>query len=148
VIVSDDQWVLAGCPVSGATLSVDKSGTLSVLWYSAGNNGETGLYWSQSKDNGATFGDRRLVAAGFTRGTPVLLVTNRGFAGVWEGNANGKAKVLTAKLYAGATSSDSFIVASDGDLPAASATKLGIVIAYIAKSEQHQGVWVVYERST
>jgi hypothetical protein len=31
VIVSDDQWVLAGCPVSGSTLSVDKNGTLSVV---------------------------------------------------------------------------------------------------------------------
>lgn len=146
VIVSDDQWVLAGCPVSGSTLSVDEQGTLSVLWYSAGTNGETGLYWCQSKDNGATFGARRLVTAGLTKGTPVLLATNGAFAGVWEGYESGKAKVLTARLDAGATSSDSLMVASDAELPAAAATKLGIVIAYIAKSDQHQGVWVVYER--
>jgi hypothetical protein len=148
VIVSDDQWVLAGCPVSGSTLSVGQNGTLGVLWYSAGKNGETGLYWSQSKDNGATFGARRLVSAGLTHGTPVLLVTNGDFTGVWQGNESGKAKVLTARLDAPRTASDSFIVASDGELPAAAATKLGVVIAYIAKGDQHQGIWVTYEPSS
>jgi hypothetical protein len=120
---------------------------LSVLWYSAGEKGDTGLYWSESRTT-ATFEARRLVSAGLTKGTPVLLVTNGALTGVWEGNASGKANVLTAILDASATSSDSFIVASDGELPAAAATKLGIVIAYIVKSDQHQGVWVVYERST
>jgi len=144
VIVSDDQWVLAGCPVSGSTLSVAVDGTLSVLWYSAGKNGETGLYWSQSKDNGATFGGRQLVMPGQTRGTPVLVLTDGEFTGVWERNEKGQATVLTAKLDAGSNSSSSSVIATDGGLPAAAATKLGIVIAYIAKSEQHQGVWVVY----
>jgi hypothetical protein len=68
--------------------------------------------------------------------------------GVWEGNESGKANLQTAKLDLGATSSDSFIVASDGELPAAAATKLGIVIAYKATSDEHQGVWVKYGRST
>jgi hypothetical protein len=98
VIVSDDQWVLAGCPVSRSKLPVDNNGTLSVLWFSAGKNGEMGLYWSQSKDHGATFGSRRLVRAGLITGTPVLLVTNGGFAGVWEGSAGGSASVGSARL--------------------------------------------------
>jgi len=148
VIVSDDQWVLAGCPVSGSTLSVDNNGTLSVLWFSAGKSGETGLYWSQSKDHGATFGSRRLVRTGLIKGTPVLLATSGGFAGVWEGIADGSASVLSARLDTGAVSSDSLSIASDGELPAAAATRVGIVIAYLVKDDQHQGVWLVLERST
>ena len=42
-IVSDDQWMLAGCPVSGPSMSVTGKDALDVLWYSAGKNGETGL---------------------------------------------------------------------------------------------------------
>ena len=75
-IVSDDQWVLAGCPVSGPSLSVDKNGVLSVLWYSAGTSGQTGLYWSQSNDHGATFEGRKLVSAGSTNGSPVVVTEN------------------------------------------------------------------------
>lgn len=49
-IVSDDQWVLAGCPVSGATLFAGNDGSVRVLWYSEGKNGQTGLYSSISRD--------------------------------------------------------------------------------------------------
>jgi hypothetical protein len=146
-IVSDDQWVLAGCPVSGSSLSIDKNGTLTVLWYSAGKNGETGLYLCQSKDSGATFGARRLVAAGITKGTPVLLVTNEGLAGIWEGNENGKLKVIATKLDSSPTPSDGLTVATNGELPVAAATPAGIVIAYIAK-DQWQGVWVRFAWQT
>jgi len=145
VIVSDDQWVLAGCPVSGSSLSVDNNGTLSVLWFSAGKNGETGLYWSQSKNYGANFGSRQLVRAGLIKGTPVLLATDDGFTGVWEGIAGGST-VLSARLDTQAISSDSLSIASDAELPAAAATRVAIVIAYVVKDDQHQGVWVVLER--
>src|SRR6185437_11841057 len=46
VIVSDDHWMLQGCPVSGPSLSVDAaSGTLKVLWYAAGESGAPGVYF-------------------------------------------------------------------------------------------------------
>ena len=147
IIVSDDQWILAGCPVSGSTLSVDSEGILSVLWYSAGKNGQTGLYWTQSKDNGATFGSRRLVAAGATKGTPVLLSTGTGLAAVWESNEKGTTEVLTANLNGERTSAESLVLATTGELPAAAVTKDGMVIAYIAKDESNQAVWLMTSRN-
>lgn len=145
VIVSDDQWVLAGCPVSGPAVSVDTNGTLSVLWYSAGKNGETGLYWSQSTDNGATFGARRMVNGGVAIGTPVLVETQGDLLSVWQSNDAGKTQVLTAKLSTGTNAPKSLTAASDAELPAAAVTKLGLFIAYIAKSDKRQGVFVVFD---
>jgi hypothetical protein len=72
-IVSDDQWMIAGCPVSGPGMLAGADGRLRVLWYSGGKNGESGLYASESTDAGKTFGPRLLVNKGQTRGTPVLV---------------------------------------------------------------------------
>ena len=145
-IVSDDQWVLAGCPVSGPSLSVDKNGVLSVLWYSAGTNGQTGLYWSQSNDHGATFEGRKLVSAGSTNGSPVVVTENGVMAGVWEGNEGGESKVLTSSLQNRETTSNSFHVADHGEVPAAVLTEGHLFIAYIGKANERQNVWLVYAK--
>ena len=146
-IVSDDQWVLAGCPVSGSALSVDKDGTLRVLWYSAGTRGQTGLYWSESKDNGSTFSPRRLLSAGLTTGTPVLLAGNKDLTAIWENSENGAARLLTAKVDVHTTPPETMIVQNDGELPAAAIAQNGLVIAYIGKSNQHYSVWVLFARN-
>ncbi|HTG92790.1 MAG TPA: sialidase family protein [Pyrinomonadaceae bacterium] len=145
-IVSDDQWVLAGCPVSGPSLSVDKNGVLSVLWYSAGTNGQTGLYWSQSNDHGSTFDARKLVSAGPTTGSPVVVTENGVMAGVWEGNEGGESKVLTSSLENRETTSNSFQVADHGEVPAAVLTEGHLFIAYIAKDSERQNIWLVYAK--
>jgi BNR repeat protein len=49
-IVSDDRWVLQGCPVSGPSLSVDSGGKLKVLWFAAGEGNSPGLYFAESSD--------------------------------------------------------------------------------------------------
>jgi hypothetical protein len=145
-IVSDDQWVLAGCPVSGPSVSVDKNGVLSVLWYSAGTNGQTGLYWSQSNDHGATFDPRKLVSAGPTKGSPVVVNENGVMASVWESEKGGESKVLTSSLQNRETISNSFSVADQGELPAAVLTEGQLFIAYIAKANEGQNIWLVYAR--
>lgn len=119
VIVSDDQWVLSGCPVSGSTLSISNDGKLRVLWYSEGDNGRTGLYWSESRDNGATFGPRQLVAAGKARGTSVLVRDGA----VWQGVESSPNIMIAPRIAEGgeATMPGIFVVARDGELPAATA---------------------------
>jgi hypothetical protein len=72
-IVSDDQWVLKGCQVSGSSLSATAEGKLRVLWYAAGEKPEHGVYSSESEDGGRTFSPRQLLAATNAHGTPVLL---------------------------------------------------------------------------
>jgi hypothetical protein len=142
-IVGDDQWVLAGCPVSGPSLSVDKNGVLRVLWYSAGSNGKAGLYWSQSKDQGASFAPRVLLADGPARGTATLAGQGDRLAAAWEGNEDSTAKVMTTKLAAGDSSADSKTVIASGEVPAAVLTGDRLLVAYIATIEQRQDVWLV-----
>ena len=84
-----------------------------------------------------------MVNGGLTIGTPVLLETNGDLLSMWQSNDSGKAEVLTAKLVTGTTPSKSLTVSGDAELPAAAVTKVGVFVAYIAKSDKHQGVWVV-----
>jgi len=136
-IVSDDQWMLAGCPVSGPSLLAGADGRLRVLWYSAGKNGETGLYASESTDAGKTFGPRLLVSKGQTRGTPVLVKAGTGVAAVWEDNAH---QIMAALINQNSTAALQTI--GSGGLPAAVETPTHMFTAYIAKAER-PAVWVV-----
>lgn len=142
-IVSDDQWVLAGCPVSGATLFAGNDGSVQVLWYSEGKNGETGLYSSITRDQGVTFGPRQLVAAGGVRGTPVLVDRRGGLAAIWQGIENNSGRVLITLWVGDATVPPSFVVVTNAELPAAAGNTERLFIAYVGKAAAGQTVWLV-----
>ena len=72
-IVSDDNWEISACPVSGAAMSVDSAGVLKIAWYTAGDAGQPGLYSTSSSDTGNSFGQRLLVSNAASVGTPVLV---------------------------------------------------------------------------
>lgn len=143
VIVSDDQWVLSGCPVSGPSLCADNDGSVHVLWYSEGKNGETGLYSAITKDQGMTFGPRQLIATGVVRGTPVLVDRRGGPAAIWQAVENNIGMVRIVPGIGNATTSNRFIVVTNAELPAATANNARVFVAYIAKAEQYQNVWLV-----
>jgi hypothetical protein len=128
VIVSDDKWQIAGCPVSGANLVAKENGVLEVLWYSAGQAGATGLYSAQSGDRGKTFSARALVAEGSVSGTPVM-------------RTGGRAWSSQDKIYIQPPSDDQRTVA-DGDLPSAAFSGGKIFISYLQKKDEHRSVWL------
>ncbi|HLN63725.1 MAG TPA: sialidase family protein [Symbiobacteriaceae bacterium] len=71
VVVSDDGWVINGCPHAGAVMTTDAKGNVHVIWYTMGRKPkEAGIYYSASTDGGRTFSPRQLVHAG--EGTGVL----------------------------------------------------------------------------
>ena len=138
-IVSDDQWMLAGCPVSGPAMAVTNDGSLHVLWYSAGKNGETGLYSSESKDGAKSFGPRTFVAKGEIRGTPVLINDGKELAATWE-NAGGT--IMTVSLQSPANADKSPVKIASGGLPAAVQTSKNFITAFSAEVNQQQAVWI------
>ncbi len=75
-IVSDDQWQIKGCPVSGAALASGANNTVQVAWFTAGASGTTGIYQTHSIDSGQNFAARQLVSPGAAFGTPVLVSDN------------------------------------------------------------------------
>jgi hypothetical protein len=143
VIVSDDRWILAGCPVSGATLSVGTAGTVQALWYSEGQNGKTGLYWAASRDHGATFGPRQLVAAGTVNGTPALIGDAKGLTAVWQNSEKDKEGIMLAQEFTGAAAPAGRMLAAKGQLPAATANREKVFVAYITKGTKGQDIWLV-----
>src|SRR5215213_4501894 len=94
VIVSDDRWVLQGCPVSGPSLSVDPaSASLRVLWYAAGEGNAPGLYQAESRDNGRTFSPRQLVSEEVVQGTPALTSGNNNAVALWQTSGTAETKM-------------------------------------------------------
>ena len=138
-IVSDDQFYIEGCPVSGATLLADNN-SLKVLWFTAGKAGPPGLYLAESKDGGKTFAPRIMVSEGLPTGTPNLLADgNNKYSVIW---GNDQAKVFlknaeTSKM----TDADSKEIMA-GELPAATLVGGNVVAGYIKKEEGKRGIWL------
>ena len=55
VRISDDNWVINGCPHTGPSMTETNTG-LAFAWFTGGKN--KGCYFSGSKDNGNTFSER------------------------------------------------------------------------------------------
>lgn len=53
-IVSHDSWELNACPIAGATMTIDSSDRIHVIWYTAGGSLDR-LFMASSTDHGATF---------------------------------------------------------------------------------------------
>ena len=59
VKISDDRWIIEGCPHTGASMTA-KGDQLEVVWFTAG--GLPGLYRASSTDRGKNFHSRELIA--------------------------------------------------------------------------------------
>lgn len=74
VIVSDDKWQINACPVSGAALLSSGPGTIDVIWYTAGEAGQSGLYFARSTDNANSFSSRVMLSNEGAAGTPTAVL--------------------------------------------------------------------------
>jgi hypothetical protein len=64
VEISNDGWQVPSCPHSGPSIGRDTRGQLHVSWFTLGRSeGEAGIYYSVSKDDGRSFAPRQLVQA-------------------------------------------------------------------------------------
>ena len=150
IIVSDDHWMLKGCPVSGAALSSGTDGALHVLWYAAGEAGAPGFYWSESKDGGRSFAPRRLFAGAQARGTPILLQRNSDVMAVWEVNDKGSSSIILARMVSDTGTTDSQTVTDNGALPAAATAGDDLYIAYVGRGggdSQQRSIWLARAKS-
>jgi hypothetical protein len=141
VIVSDDRWMTASCPVSGPSLSAAGDGALRVVWYTEGERGVPGLYWAESHDNGKKFSESRPLAKGQARGNPLLLANGeKGVTVIWESNEGGAARVMSASLAGEATIAP---LTSSGELPSATLSGDQLFVGYIAKVNDRRSIWIV-----
>src|SRR5688572_18726562 len=146
-VVSDDRWELPGCPVSGPALAAGAKGSLRVLWYTAGEAGKPGLYWSESHDGGRGFSPRRVLAETDGRGTPVLLKGEGGeLAAVWEAADGEATSTMTARLGGDGRVTTASVLRGGATLPAAAGVAGQFFVAYVAKDGEKRGVWITKAR--
>jgi hypothetical protein len=139
VIVSDDRWMLQGCPVSGPSLSVDKvSSNLKVVWFAAGENSAPGLYFAESKDKGQSFSPRQLVSQETVRGTPTLAAGSQSMIAVWQSGDK-----LETKMRDIGTTGSALSVAANAELPAGAFANDRLFVAYIAKEKEKRSIWLL-----
>jgi hypothetical protein len=136
-IVSDDHWVLQGCPVSGPSLSVDAAGKLKVVWYAAGEGDAPGVYFAESTDEARNFSQRQLLSQEVVRGTPALAVNNENVVAVWQTSAPAEAK-LTEIGREGSM----LTVAANAELPAGAFANRNFFIAYIVVEKEKRSIWL------
>jgi len=139
VIVSDDKWMLQGCPVSGPSLSIDNNGILKVVWYAAGEGEAPGLYFAETRDKGRTFSPRSLLMQESVKGTPALAAGNDRAIAIWQGSGAQQPETKMREL-GGAGSAVS--VASNAELPSGAWCKDRLFVAYIATVAGKRSVWL------
>lgn len=146
VIVSDDRWMIPGCPVSGSAMAVGDDGALRVLWYTAGEAGPPGLYWSESRDGGKTFAARRPFAESGGRGTPTLLPgKDDSLVAVWESGE--PARPMAARLSEAGRRDGGTALSGAGELPAAAGSATQVFVAYVSKQGGGSSVWLARGKS-
>ena len=59
VVVGNDRWVYQACPHRPASLGVDDSGRLYVVWYTEGADETPAVYLAYSDDQGQTFSEKK-----------------------------------------------------------------------------------------
>lgn len=139
VIVSDDRWMLQGCPVSGPSLSVDgASGSLKIVWFAAGENGAPGVYFAESKDKGHSFSPRQLLSQETVRGTPALAAGQQSMIAVWQ-----SADTAETKMHNIGTTGSALSVAVNAELPAGVFANDRLFVAYIAKEKEKRSIWLL-----
>jgi hypothetical protein len=125
------------CPVSGAPLAVDANGQLRVSWYTAGEAGATGLYSTDSKDNGRTFSPRTLMNKGAIIGTPAMFYKEGAdFRLLWVANG-----MISTQLISDGNSTFSREL-TEGELFAAAPAGKHLFVSYVKKDGDKHGVWL------
>ena len=61
-VVSQDGWEINGCPVVGPSMTIDRSGTITMAWF-VGGGSRPGLYYAVSRDQARSFSPRQLFTA-------------------------------------------------------------------------------------
>jgi hypothetical protein len=85
VRISEDNWVINGCPHTGPTVAENKTG-LHFAWYTMGN-GE-GVFYCNSRDGGKTFSKKDGVSGkGSAKHPQIATLKNNNIAIVWDESA-------------------------------------------------------------
>ena len=137
VKVSDDGWVLNGCPDDGPAMAVDSESRLHIVWptlVTGANGAQTlALFYATSKD-GQTFTPRqRVPASGVPRHPQIAVAADGGVVIAWDESDKGLRQVALARVSngpSGAVQLTRLPAAAQGTYPVVVSTADGMVAAW------------------
>jgi hypothetical protein len=101
--VSDDKWVLDGCPENGPALAVDQGKRIHVAWPTLVPGGPSsseptlGMFYATSQD-GVHFTPRQsLPTEGFPRHVQMIVTAHNEIVAVWDEQAPGTRRIAMAR---------------------------------------------------
>jgi hypothetical protein len=103
VRVSEDKWMLEGCPDDGPAMAIDAHGRIHVVWPtlvtgSAGSDPAIALFYAASAD-GTTFSARERVAAEGMPHHPTLAIAPDGSPTVaWDESSAGRRRAVLGRI--------------------------------------------------
>jgi hypothetical protein len=81
--ISEDNWVINGCPHTGPAISENKNG-IQLAWFTAG--GGAGIFYCNSNDEGKTFCKREMVSGGGAKHCQITTLPNDHTLIAWNEN--------------------------------------------------------------
>ncbi len=102
VRVSEDRWVLDGCPENGPAMVVDGRGRIHVVWPTLVSGSRPGdeptlaLFYATSTDGRRFTAKQRIPSEGVPR-HPQLALGARGVLVTWDEQANGRRRIALAR---------------------------------------------------
>jgi hypothetical protein len=138
VRVSDDDWVLDGCPENGPSVAVDRTNTIHVVWATlvqgdAGAEPSMKLFYAMSRD-GKSFTTRQPLPTNDAPRHPQLAAEPSGhIAVVWDEQAEGVRRIVAARGATDGTSvrfTRDVITEDRGTYPAIAPLADGALIAW------------------
>ena len=147
VKVSDDGWVLNGCPDDGPAMAVDAASRLHIVWPTLVTDDKgaqsLALFYAASTD-GRTFTPRQRIPTEGVPHHPQIAVDGRGAATIaWDETGRGPRQVVVARLGGGAAARITRLgVTGAGAYPILVATDDAVVAAWTAGSGAASAVHV------
>jgi hypothetical protein len=149
--VSNDDWVLDGCPENGPSIAADVSGTVHIVWPTLvkGNGSEPALalFYATTRD-GKTFTPRKKIPSDGTPRHPQVVVNREGRVAVaWDEQLTGSRRVVVDELKTSDGSPRfSRLALVDGernDYPAVAGTEHGFALAYTSATKTDSTIRVI-----
>jgi hypothetical protein len=81
--ISDDNWVVYGCPHTGPAMTENKDG-IQFTWFTGGNQG--GIYYCSSDNNGSSYSLRQKVSGKSAKHCQIVSINDNDLAIVWNEN--------------------------------------------------------------
>ena len=134
--VSEDKWMLEGCPDDGPAMAVDAQNRVHLVWptlvtNASGGDPTIGIFYASSAD-GRRFSARERVPAEGTPHHPRIVLDGKTVVLVWDEGQDGGRRVVAARRTgpAGPFTRQVLSDATPGVYPMAAAVPGGIVVAW------------------